>query len=355
MSTPEPFTPIAISAGLLINLATDIFKHHAQALDGTLTGRMLKWAGLIEPNFDNRLRDTLRKALNLYFERHPQYKLVGVLTFFRDPQVAEQSGNYILNRQPIDSLIIQVSFKQHLSQDAISTILIEQRDLDPTQIIPDFLACLAQQLTIPQMALLLEIVEQTDTMVAEIQASETRLKAFINEMLAQKLSPESQAAAYLTGQHDLAVELVETMDAAGLVRPDQTEQTIRARLQPRPALFESGLCRGQLLCPIPGHYFVSHSFDTDTLIDWRETLAKVRELARKDHGRLLLELREIIQAAQVEVEQKLIPVARQSVQELPEKWQALLEVRTERELEESVRDYQDALEVSRRLMEMYQQ
>lgn len=200
MPTPEPFTPIAISAGLLTNLATDILKRQAQTLDDTLAGRMLKWAGLIEPNFDGRLRDTLSKALNLYFERGPRYKLLGVMAFFRDLQVARQIGDYILNSQPIDPHTIQAALKQHLGRDAISAVLMEQRDLDPTQIIPDFPACyrqvLAQHNHPPKMALLLEIMEQIDTHVAETQANEAWLKAFISQVLAHKLSPKSQITAY---------------------------------------------------------------------------------------------------------------------------------------------------------------
>jgi hypothetical protein len=84
MPIPEPYTPVALSAGVVTNIASDILKHHAQALEGTLAGRMLKSAGLIEPNFDDHLREALSKALNLYFETHPQYLLTGITAFLRD-------------------------------------------------------------------------------------------------------------------------------------------------------------------------------------------------------------------------------------------------------------------------------
>ena len=41
----EPFTPVALTAGILANLATDILKHHMQALDTTPAGRVLKQVG----------------------------------------------------------------------------------------------------------------------------------------------------------------------------------------------------------------------------------------------------------------------------------------------------------------------
>jgi hypothetical protein len=36
MPIPEPFTPTALSAGILTKIATDILKHHSLALEGTL-------------------------------------------------------------------------------------------------------------------------------------------------------------------------------------------------------------------------------------------------------------------------------------------------------------------------------
>jgi hypothetical protein len=113
MPIPEPFTPAALSAGVVTNIASDILKHHAQALEGTPAGRMLKSACLIEPDFDDRLRDTLSKALNLYFETYPQYQLTGITAFFRDPVVAWQVGDYILDRKP--ELLLRPGYSQNLS------------------------------------------------------------------------------------------------------------------------------------------------------------------------------------------------------------------------------------------------
>jgi hypothetical protein len=109
MPIPEPFTPAALSAGVVTNIASDILKHHVQALEGTLAGRMLKSAGLIEPDFDDRLRD----ALNLYFETYPHYQITGTIASFRDSAVARQIGDYILNRKP--NLLLRPVYSQNLS------------------------------------------------------------------------------------------------------------------------------------------------------------------------------------------------------------------------------------------------
>ena len=117
---------------------------------------MLKRIGLIESNFDDRIRDTLRRALELYFETHPQYEITGIISFFRDPLTARQIGGYILDRQLIDHDEIQSVLDQHLGSDAIAQLLIKKRGLQPEHIIPNFLECyrrvLSEQLSIPQMA-----------------------------------------------------------------------------------------------------------------------------------------------------------------------------------------------------------
>lgn len=92
------------------------------------------------------------------------------------------------------------------------------------------------------------------------------------------------------------------------------------------------------------------------LDEWRSILAQVRVLARKERGYLLKEINQIIRAAQVKVEEKLLPkttVEAFDADELPGDWQDLLGVRTGRELRQSVRHYQDAMEVSRKLLKQY--
>jgi len=264
MPIPDPFTPAVLTAGILTNIATDILEHHTQALEGTLVGRMLKWAGLIEPNFDDRLRDTLSKALDLYFETYPQYKLTGVMDLFRDPAVARQIGGYILDSKPIDQSEIQQVLDQHLGSDAITKVLIQRRSLEPERIVPDFLECyrrvLSEQLSVPQMAILLEIVDQTDAVIAEMQASEERLAAVVQQVISRV---------------DVQAEKLDGIDASlqaikqhlGLDRPQAVIiEEIKAALDaaPRGAMFESGgLCSGYPLRPMPGRYFVAQEFRPD--------------------------------------------------------------------------------------------
>jgi hypothetical protein len=263
MPVPEPFTVAALSAGVLTDIAADILKHHAKTLEGTLVGRMLKWAGLIEPNFDDRLCDMLCKALELYFKMYPQHALTGIKAFFRDPAIAGQIGGYILDRKPIDQGEIHQALDRHLGSDVITRALIEKRGLWPGDIIPNFLRCyrrvLSEQLGVPQMTLLLEIVDQTDTVIEEMKAGERRLKAIVQQVadradtqagLLERIAADQQAIKRHLGldrsQTAIVEEIKVALDAA-----------------PRGAMFElGGLCSGYLLQPMPDRYFVAQEFSS---------------------------------------------------------------------------------------------
>jgi len=103
-------------------------------------------------------------------------------------------------------------------------------------------------------------------------------------------------------------------------------------------------------------YYIDIHERRKALDGWRSTLSQVRQLARQERGYLLEEIKDIIHAAQVEVEKKLLPATRieaSGLEELSGEWQDLLGVRTRQDLWQSARDYQDALAASRELVEKY--
>lgn len=280
-----------MTTGIFSAIAADILEHNAKALEGTFAGRVLKHVGLIEPDFKDRLRDALKKALELYFETHPQYGLSGIDIFFRDPVVARQIGGYILNRHPIDQQQIQLALDEYLMSDPLTALLIEKRNLVPQNIIPDFLECYRQilnmQLSVPQMSILLEVMDQTATLITEIESSEARMRNFIDRLLKTRLSPAALDAAYQAGQKELAADLTKEMDVAGLARTDKAIDTIQERFRSLPRLFEEGLCKGRRLHIAANQYFVSHGFESDTLADWRDTLTEALAHASKTQALLM--------------------------------------------------------------------
>jgi hypothetical protein len=90
------------------------------------------------------------------------------------------------------------------------------------------------------------------------------------------------------------------------------------------------------------------------LAEWRVSLNQVNGLSRQARSFLLAEIREIIGKAQTEVAVAMDSTTTESVVTLPDDLQQILGVSTEAELFDSVRDYQDALEVSHQLLEQYE-
>jgi hypothetical protein len=126
MPIPAPFTPAAHSAGILTNITSDLLKHHFHDPECTLAGCTLKWAMLMKPDFDDRLRDTLSRAMNLYFETYLRYKLADITAFFRDPVVARPTGGCILDRKLFDYGQTQQVFDWHLVSDGTTQVLIRR-------------------------------------------------------------------------------------------------------------------------------------------------------------------------------------------------------------------------------------
>jgi len=90
--------------------------------------------------------------------------------------------------------------------------------------------------------------------------------------------------------------------------------------------------------------------------NWQKTLNQVRKLARKQQCFLLQEIDELIRTAFKEVKEHLEPTTvpeSYGLEEFPDELQDLLGVSTMQELEQSVRNYQDALAVSRQLSSLF--
>lgn len=275
MMIPEPFTAIPVTAGILTNIATDILKAQAQSLDGTLAGQALKWAGLMEPNLHDRLHEILWKALDLYFKTYPDRDVLGVDSFFLDATVSRAIGRCILERQPIDWPLMHQAFDRQIGIYHSSQQWFQAQGLTAEPIINDFINCyrqvLREQLSLPQVVVLLELLNQNETVVAEIRASEQRLRQYIAELQTNQLAPPTLKWAYLQGQQQLAGTLSNAI-SPDPISPDQSVKVMQARLQPTPALFATGLCKGRLLSAKPDQYFVSHGFSPDLLADWRQAL-----------------------------------------------------------------------------------
>jgi hypothetical protein len=274
---PEPFTPIVLGGSIVANLATDILKDYANDLEGTLMGRVLKSVGLIPPNLYEHLYKLLCQTLDQYFDRFPERDLLGLDSFFLDVEVASQIGAFLLERKAIDWPKVEQSYRRHVSPYAATIQKLQSQNVSPNKLIQDFIDCykdvLRQQLTLPEMVVLLELSSQADGVIAEIRASEQRMQQFITDFVQNQLSPQNQIVAYEQGQRDLAERLINEVRVAGVL-PGQNVPDSRTWMKNPPALFTSGLCQGRLLKP-HDNYFVAHGLTPDLLADWRQVLEEV--------------------------------------------------------------------------------
>lgn len=184
--------------------------------------------------------------------------------------MARQIGDYILDRYPIDKQQLQQLFEQHLQTAHSATrALFLRKHLTTKQVIEDFLRCyrgvLREQLSIPEVGILLDVLDLNTVTIHEIQASEDRLKQHITALQATTLSPASLQAAYQTGQQQVVATTV------ALVQVNQQTQTEQKQV---PRLFTEGLCKGRPLHLSTDRYFVSHGFEPHQLVDWRQALQK---------------------------------------------------------------------------------
>lgn len=209
------FDPISVVASIATNIATDILKHYAQRLDGTLVGRGLKELGLIEKNQLDRLHEVVKETLLLLFQTYPVYDLNAVESFLCDPLIIQQIWNHLLDLRPLDQAVIEAALTRHVRNDPASMILLQRHGGKPEQLIPDFLVCyrrvLNQQVNPAERAILLTVLDATDIVLAEIRASEERLKTFTSTIAYQQtqalrnappvLSPGQNVDHYAVQQH----------------------------------------------------------------------------------------------------------------------------------------------------------
>jgi hypothetical protein len=89
---------------------------------------------------------------------------------------------------------------------------------------------------------------------------------------------------------------------------------------------------------------------------WQHLLRQVQQQAREEHEFLLTEIGDVIREVHAEVMIRLQPTSHEAFgdDELPPSWQDILAVHTERELQDSVRAYQDAVFTSQQLLKQYQ-
>jgi hypothetical protein len=92
--------------------------------------------------------------------------------------------------------------------------------------------------------------------------------------------PKPPTVPFPGQQHHISQQPVPS--AATVVQTMPATQAGTVQIQLLPSLFIDGLCAGRPLHPDPDHYFVSHGFTPERLMDWRQTITET--LAHINHS-----------------------------------------------------------------------
>lgn len=212
MPLPESFAIGAFAAGIATNLASDILTHRASSLDNSLIGKALKWAGFAKPDFQERLQDVLKKALEIYFEDFPERQALGVDEFFQKSTVIEQISGAILNRLPLDETTLQDAWEEHLSDKPIFLLLSQQQSLSAGEVVSNFLDCyqrvLRNQQSVPELAIAYDLLGQSEEFIRELRASEERLESYISELLKHRSEAYKQSFSFYGREIEQKVKVI---------------------------------------------------------------------------------------------------------------------------------------------------
>ncbi|MBZ0284673.1 MAG: hypothetical protein K8L97_28300, partial [Anaerolineae bacterium] len=242
-SNSPSLDPVNITVGILTNIASTILEHHAQKLQGTLIGKALKIAGLIEPDFYDRLESLLSAAADYFFANHENYKRQTIIDFFQDKMVAKALADSILDDLPVNYELLEECLNHYLNSDLEAQQLMKLRQLSsPKTIVDDFFDAYRhvrrKHLSTGQVALL-EAIEANRTEIRQNQALLEKLYSKVEHetSMLQRLKDHfrlinlddfTSATAeivntFYTGKYPLKWELIK---AKATIQRDQKDQII---------------------------------------------------------------------------------------------------------------------------------
>ncbi len=176
------FSATALAAGIAGNLATSIVQHQLGKLGNNPLKRSLAKLGVLEPEFEQRLNASLRRAAILFFEQNSRYKLREVADFLSAPIVGELFTSNIFASIQIDiePLCEQLSHYVGMPLDVAPEAWPNK--IEPNQLISDFVSavevCLMEGATDGELWLGLK--------VKELSASVLLLSERVDAMKASK-------------------------------------------------------------------------------------------------------------------------------------------------------------------------
>jgi serine/threonine protein kinase len=227
-------------------------------------------------DFSTQIDEMIKKTFHIFFQKYSISHVPGIIDFLSNPAFARAFGTSIFSRTSPDHKALERAWQQHLCNNAFE----QQHHLTPHLILLEVVTCYRQALSrarsLPVITLLLALLDLSEPMATELQASKQQMQAFLEELQRTQLSSQGlQDAVQAEKQHAASI-LLETIHAAS------SHEATQQRPRSLPSVFVHGLCKGCSLTSSPSQFFVSHGFRPTLLADWRTTLTLIaKEISSK--------------------------------------------------------------------------
>lgn len=184
--------PIDIPLAIILNISSTILANQAKRLEETFLGKALKVAGLIEPNFHERLKSLLTDAISHFFREHPLYRRQSIVDFFQDELVARQISEHLLNRNEIDNTVLLERLQYYVQAEPETLLLLQSRQLSEQTIVQYFFTSyryIRNQYLDPGQIAIIDVIDNAERqLLDDLKASEIRLQQFILNLLTSDTS-----------------------------------------------------------------------------------------------------------------------------------------------------------------------
>lgn len=216
---------LSIAAGVLGNISTEILKHSTRPIHDTIVGKMLSRFGFLEPDLEQQLRDVLSKTLEELFRLNTHYQVSGIISFFKDPKVAKQIADYLVDGNPMNPEELRGLLDKHLETKPVSRIVMTEHHITSEALINNFIGCyrrtLRKKLTLPQLAFLSAWAELNSETVLEMKKSDERFNHVFQE-IAERIDDQNKILTHIGVEKSKIKEYLFSDHTDSLLLGDQT-------------------------------------------------------------------------------------------------------------------------------------
>lgn len=161
----------SVLGGVPTNLASEIIVRmtdkHADKIEGTFVGGLLKKSGIIPPNFKDELETLLKQSLEIFFEKYPEYVVENIDEYFLSPTFHYCVTRFALDGKTPNDDGVKAEFESLLTTEPqlrrMNIPIIYNRFLDV------LIAVLSSEQTVGELLIRVQLTELEQKILKAIQ------------------------------------------------------------------------------------------------------------------------------------------------------------------------------------------